>query len=193
MTRALKNMSIIYKVLIPLCCIIIIAGVVSYVAMGRIVTHLIDDMVVRTVDGKIKDVEINIQRMSREALDLASTLSALPEVKKIYRMKEEAAARDAMRAFFTPLAEKIKKDTGASAVNVHFHYPPAKSLLRTWRQKGKKDGGDDLASFRSTILQVSKTKKPVLGIEVGRGGFVVRGLAPIFDGDDYLGSRGDVL
>ncbi len=39
-----------------------------------------------------------------------------------------------------------------------------------------------------TILKISKTHKPVLGVELGRGGFVMRGLSPIFSGDKYLGS-----
>ena len=45
-----------------------------------------------------------------------------------------------------------------------------------------------MASFRAAILEVSKTRKPVTGIEVGRGGFVIRGIAPIMDNGEYLGS-----
>ncbi|GEM_PF-6997182 len=51
-----------------------------------------------------------------------------------------------------------------------------------------KKRGDDLSSFRNTIISISKTKKPILGIEAGRSGLVIRGLAPIFDDNNkYLG------
>jgi methyl-accepting chemotaxis protein len=39
------------------------------------------------------------------------------------------------------------------------------------------------------VIQVNKTHQPVSGIEIGRGGFVVRGVQPIVDaGGDHLGS-----
>ncbi len=74
-------------------------------------------------------------------------------------------------------------------LKVHFHKPPAKSFLRCWKPKGKGDGGDDLTSFRFTILDISKNHKPIKAIEIGRAGFVMRGLAPIFSKTgEYLGS-----
>lgn len=57
--------------------------------------------------------------------------------------------------------------------------------IRCWTDKR----GDDLSDFRNTILKVEETKKPVYGIETGRGGFVIRGLSPIFhDNGSYAGS-----
>ena len=35
---------------------------------------------------------------------------------------------------------------------------------------------------------VKKTKKPIVGVEIGRAGLVLRGIAPILDKDRYLGS-----
>lgn len=48
--------------------------------------------------------------------------------------------------------------------------------------------GDDLSGFRQTILQVKATKAPVYGIEVGKAGLVLRGLAPVMFDGEYLGS-----
>ena len=54
-----------------------------------------------------------------------------------------------------------------------------------WREKQtKKDGqwidiSDDISSFRKTVMEVNQAKKPVKGIEPGRGGFAIRGVVPI--------------
>jgi methyl-accepting chemotaxis protein len=45
------------------------------------------------------------------------------------------------------------------------------------------DVTDDLSSFRRTVLDVNKTLKSIKGIELGRGGFTIRGLAPVFAED----------
>lgn len=50
---------------------------------------------------------------------------------------------------------------------------------------------DDISSFRKTVIQINQGKhSPIKGIEVGRGGFAVRGLAPITSAKGkHLGSN----
>ncbi len=50
-----------------------------------------------------------------------------------------------------------------------------RSLYRTWTDKA----GDDLSSFRHTVNEVISTGKPIRGIELGKGGMVIRGVHPI--------------
>jgi methyl-accepting chemotaxis protein len=124
---------------------------------------------------------------------MAAALAAgAPGVQKAYDLVdrgEENEARIVLRKTFDRIHTHVTKALNLKAFKIHFHLPPAKSLLRIWRKPGKKDGGDDLTSFRNTVLEVSKTKKPVTGIEIGRGGFVVRGLMPITDDKgNYRGS-----
>lgn len=80
---------------------------------------------------------------------------------------------------------------------IHFHVPQARSLLRLWREKQAKRNGqwvdisDDLSTFRKTILSLSSQNVSSLkGIELGRGGFAIRGLSSIYgdQGNQYLGS-----
>ena len=85
--------------------------------------------------------------------------------------------------------------TGEPQFSLHFHLPNNRSLTRTWRDgwqtkvDGKKvDISDDLASFRSTVVKVNATGKAVKGIEVGRGGFVIRGIVPVEKDGRHLGS-----
>lgn len=70
---------------------------------------------------------------------------------------------------------------------LHFHLSPATSFWRIW-ETGEKEGGDDLSSFRNTVKYVIKTGKPIRGVEMGRGGFVIRGIAPVNVNGKTLGS-----
>ncbi len=65
------------------------------------------------------------------------------------------------------------------------HDKDVHSFVREWKLQ---KFGDDLNSFRQTITAVKRTKKPLVAIEIGRVGLVLRGLAPIIDNGSYLGS-----
>lgn len=83
------------------------------------------------------------------------------------------------------LSKTYKENTSFQNIKVHLHTADIKSFLRQWKPK---KNGDDLSGFRKTIIQVKNSKKPLVGIEVGRAGLVLRGLSPIMLHDEYLGS-----
>lgn len=83
------------------------------------------------------------------------------------------------------IADKMKDGTPFKNIQIHIHTKDVKSFLRHWRVD---KFGDELASFRQTINQVKQTQKPLNGIEAGKAGLVIRGLSPIFDGSEYIGS-----
>jgi len=83
------------------------------------------------------------------------------------------------------LVEVFKRDTSLKSVKIHVHDENLHSLLRVWKPK---KFGDDLSSFRKTIVKVKETKKPLVAIELGRAGLVLRGVAPIVEQKKYLGS-----
>jgi methyl-accepting chemotaxis protein len=66
--------------------------------------------------------------------------------------------------------------------------PPPEVSCVLWKPKQNKS--DDLSSFRNTVKTISQGRHaPIAGIEIGRGGFAIRGIAPVVsDSDDYLGS-----
>lgn len=83
------------------------------------------------------------------------------------------------------LIKTFKESTPFQNVKIHIHTKDVKSFLRQWSPK---KNGDDLSSFRHTILKVKETKKPLIAIELGRAGMVIRGIAPIIKANKYLGS-----
>ena len=135
---------------------------------------------------KFEDIKNEVES---KALYLSSALASYDIFKKAYEIPDENEGREYLRKVLTPIVENIKSENNLKILKVHFHKPPAKSFLRVWRKPGQRDGGDDISSFRKTILYVYKNHKPVKGIEIGRGGFVERGVSPIFDKNgNYLGS-----
>lgn len=82
------------------------------------------------------------------------------------------------------LNESIKQSSEYKNLRIHIHSADIKSFLRGWNDKN----GDDLSGFRKTIIEVKTSKAPVCGLEVGKAGLVIRGLAPIITQGEYLGS-----
>ncbi len=68
---------------------------------------------------------------------------------------------------------------------IQFHLPPATLFLRA--HKADKHG-DDLSTFRSTILETNRTKQAVKGLESGVLGLGIRGLNPIIYNGEHIGS-----
>ena len=81
--------------------------------------------------------------------------------------------------------DDFKKNTKFKNIKVHIHTADVHSFLRAWKPK---KFGDDLSGFRKTVVEVKNTKKPLVAIEVGRAGPTVRGIAPIFNNNEYIGS-----
>ncbi|MBF0285270.1 MAG: methyl-accepting chemotaxis protein [Magnetococcales bacterium] len=66
-----------------------------------------------------------------------------------------------------------------------FHLPPAVSFLRAHKPE---QFGDDLSSFRKTVVAANQSRKPVVGLEVGRGGPGLRVVYPVFYQEKHVGS-----
>ena len=83
------------------------------------------------------------------------------------------------------LSDEFKANTNFKNVKIHIHNAHLHSFLRAWKPEKY---GDDLSSFRKTIVAVKENLKPLVDIELGRAGLVVRGVAPVVENGKYLGS-----
>ncbi|EQB35366.1 hypothetical protein M947_08775 [Sulfurimonas hongkongensis] len=83
------------------------------------------------------------------------------------------------------ISKEFKDFTKYNNIKIHIHDAKVHSFLRAWKPDKY---GDDLRSFRKTIVDIKKNKKPIVAIELGRAGLILRGLAPIIEGNSYLGS-----
>ncbi|MBC8237107.1 MAG: HAMP domain-containing protein [Helicobacteraceae bacterium] len=83
------------------------------------------------------------------------------------------------------VSKNFKDYTNYKNIKIHIHDKDVHSFLRAWKPE---KFGDDLSLFRKTIVEVKENKKPIVAIELGRAGLILRGLAPIIQNEQYLGS-----
>jgi methyl-accepting chemotaxis protein len=80
----------------------------------------------------------------------------------------------------------MKENTPFQNIKVHVHTKDNKSFLRSWMPQKY---GDDLSSFRASIVEVNATKKAINTFESGVAGLSIRSVVPIFGDDgEHLGS-----
>ena len=167
-------MSIITKAIGAFFLIALVSGLAVAVP-----SWLHDDAAIReSLTSRLGDLQTELQsRIAAEsgrAVALARTVAVLP-------MVGEAMARGDRPALLGAFSPVYEKERQALAIDqFQFHTPTAISFLRV-HQPAK--FGDDLSSFRKTVVEANRTGQPVSGIEAGVAGLGIRGVVPIrYDG-----------
>ena len=199
------DVSLRYKIGLPMAVLGLALALLGYWLLSMQVSTLQTTFVEMLARERVSTARSAIDSAADMALKEAVMFSRQPEVIEAYQLAhsgnmddpaspQSQAARERLRMLLAPVRGGLKDILGAS-FQLHYHLPNGRSLLRVWREKqAKKDGkwvdiSDDLTSFRQTVLDINADPKPLKGIEPGRGGFAVRGLAPVFDkGHRPLGS-----
>lgn len=116
---------------------------------------------------------------ARRALSMATSVSENTVVQETFADRD----RDRLAAFFVPSFEKMKNEHGAR--QFQFHLAPATSFLRVHRPE---KFGDDLSSFRHTVVEVNNTGQSISGLERGVAGLGMRGVVPVMHDGSQVGS-----
>ncbi len=101
-----------------------------------------------------------------------------PAIQKAFAERD----RERLTQLTSPIWDQVSKQ---GMQQFHFHLPPATSFLRLHKPDKH---GDDLSSFRATVIKANKTKKTVSGLEEGRGGIGFRVVTPVFYQGSHVGS-----
>ncbi len=120
-----------------------------------------------------------IANTNGNALAMALLVSGIPEVRRALADGD----RETLAALFVPGFAALKTQVGFD--QFQFHTAPATSFLRV-HEPAK--FGDDLSSFRQTVVDANTGSKPVMGLEKGVAGLGIRGVVPVRDGDHFVGS-----
>ena len=177
----MKDLSISSKIYIPL---------ISTIIIGMI-------LVLASAFKSINDIEKSVYKSEKDTLEIylknqltakynigltnAINISSNFNVVQALTNDDRKLAVDGLEK----LINVYKQSTPYKNIKIHIHTKDVKSYLRQWKPN---KNGDDLSSFRHTINEVKRTKKPLVAIELGRAGMVIRGIAPIIKDDNYLGS-----
>ncbi len=212
-------MSIRIKLILPIALLVVIFGGIVVLATNYTVSGLVNnqeqtlidyahDAVAAEATSRKDSIYDGIEQLGKVALEQAALFSQLPAVQEAYHVAlsgdisneadpQAQQGREMLRETLKPFVAGYKKQTGQESFRIHFHLPNSRSLTRIWRtgwqtkRNGKKvDISDDLRSFRKTVVTINQgSHAPLKGIEIGRGGFALRGLSAIIDpAQKHLGS-----
>ena len=188
------------RIFVPIVTATVIFSVALFVIAEKAIDTIVENNLERIAKSKIADINGSEKRIAKNMLIQASLFSRAKAVQHAYETAYQGnindpndlkmeAARGQLREYFASIEKGYRSTSDGSAFRIHFHVPPARSLLRLWQKKQNKS--DDLTSFRETIKTISSgSHAPITGIEIGRGGFAIRGIAPVLaDNGQYPGLR----
>ncbi len=116
---------------------------------------------------------------TKKALSRAELVASLPSVQQAFRAKD----RDQLAQILVPTF-LIQRDR-YEVRDAHFHLAPATSFLRLFYLKNY---GEDMSSFRETVVITNQKQEPQSGVEISRHGLNIRGVVPISDAQGAIGS-----
>ena len=122
------------------------------------------------LDNLYFDLLTKIETQQQLAGALATAFAQIPNVQAAFARSDRTMLTELLLPAYLALAEKF----GVS--QTQFHLPPATSFLRLHQLEKY---GDDLSTFRYTVLAANQQKQMVSGLEKGKGGYGIRGVTPI--------------
>ncbi len=164
---------------------VVLTSAVALVALaGAIATSTLGNQIVdEAVHDKMRVAQAlfasAISAETQRALTLAHALALNTDIQSRFAAQD----RDGLAKMLVPGFSDQRSQDGV--VQLQFHLPPAISFLRVHRPE---KFGDDLSSFRRTVVETNKTHKPVFGLENGVEGLGIRGVEPVDFEGKHIGS-----
>ncbi len=155
-------------------------ALISFFIVNYFLSQTKHRVYVETQKELIKNVNNQIKAKYDTGVANAISLSSKSEIKQAFRIDDKFPAKLAIKIFMLDM----KKIIGDQNAKVHMHTVDNHSYLRSWTR----ERGDDLSSFRNSIVQVNKTKQALNTFEVGKYGLSMKSVVPVIDGNTHLGS-----
>jgi methyl-accepting chemotaxis protein len=141
------------------------------------------------VDQTYSDITKHLQNYTNEqinnkkdiGLTNALAIANNTAIQKALKWNSREIAINALKT----LSKTYKDNTQFQNVKIHLHTKDNKSFLRNWKPN---KFGDDLSSFRASVVKVNNMLQPVNTLEVGKAGLSVRSVVPIFFKGEHVGS-----
>ncbi len=181
MIKKLTSVSITNKIYLPLIFIILfglsIVALNSYVSLESIEKKAKEDITKELQSYITQELNKKFQVSLTNAISISINQNIIKALQNNDRELAEEVVSD--------LINNFKKYTKHKNIQIHIHDKDLKSFLRSWNYKAH---GDDLGSFRYALKYVHDNKLPILATENGRIGMQIRGIAPIFDKKQFIGT-----
>jgi methyl-accepting chemotaxis protein len=113
------------------------------------------------------------------ALALANTLARQTEIQKAFQKQ------DRLELTRLVMPTYIALDSQLNIQQCQFHLPGAISLLRLHNLDAY---GDNLSHIRQAVVDAQDQRVSIDGLELGQDGLSMRGVTPVWDGSDFIGT-----
>lgn len=143
------------------------------------VSLVVEEAEERELHKLFESAKAEIESEGRLAEALATLVANIDFINESFSNKD----RDKLANSLVPAFKILKQDFNAR--QFQFHTPPATSFLRVHKPA---KFGDDLSSFRKTVVETNKTKNNIVGLEKGVAGLGIRGISPVFNNSRHIGS-----
>lgn len=174
-----QNLRLWAKIMVAMGAAIGIVGIVLTFSHLAAMSSLIHEAERSALDVHLKAINNAIAAESRAAEAMSALVANMPLVQE----KFAAGERKQLADLFVPGFKLMAKDYNVE--QFQFHTPPATSWLRVHNPE---KFGDDLSSFRQTVVITNKGQKPTRGLEGGVAGLGSRGIVPVFHRGKHVGS-----
>lgn len=143
------------------------------------VQNLIDENASNELAQLADTVNRSIEAEGSRAASLATLVASLPQTKQAMVDLNREQLAEMYLGTFNELSEKF------GLRQFQFHTAPATSFLRLHKPA---KFGDDLSSFRHTVVKANNNTVTVQGLEKGRAGYGIRGVVPIMHNGKGIGT-----
>lgn len=176
---AFHNIKLAYKISFG----VIVSALISIIIVVFSMTQSVDEIIAQSERRELNNhyvaISSAIEAEAYRAQSLAALVAQIPQASDAFANGE----RDQLFELFGSSFQNMKKNYAVR--QFQFHSPPATSFARIHKPE---KFGDDLSSFRYTVIQTNQTKEPVVGLEKGVAGLGVRGVVPVFQDGNHIGS-----
>ncbi|MDZ7819670.1 MAG: methyl-accepting chemotaxis protein [Aliarcobacter sp.] len=178
----MKSMSIAKKFTAVTIFVTAVMLIIGYLVLNSYKNKLTNE-VYSDIKSELKRVSImNIDSKLDVGISNAISISNDSSIKESLAENNRQLAITALSS----LSDNMKKSTPFKNIEVHIHTKDSHSFLRSWKVD---KFGDDLSSFRASVVKVNSTKEAVNTFEVGKAGLSIRSVVPIFDNmNNHIGS-----
>ncbi|MET0051939.1 MAG: methyl-accepting chemotaxis protein [Candidatus Thiodiazotropha sp.] len=165
-----RNIGISLRFVIATVLAVVIVLAITLYTTFSFMSGMLHDAEQNEVSEIFENVVAGVDSEGRVARAMSALVAGIPEVQEAFAARD----RETLSELFAPGFDTLKKKYGVR--QFQFHTPPATSFLRVHKLE---KFGDDLSSFRHTVVEANQNNREIQGLEVGVAGLGVRGMVPV--------------
>ena len=175
----LKNINIGTLLGIGFSSVLLLVVTIAIPVVNSSISDIVRNAEQREMKGLYEAAITELESEARLAEALSTFVANLDITSELFANNQRQQLVDLL----LPAYEVMKKEFNAR--QFQYHTPPATSFLRLHNPA---KFGDDLSSFRKTVVTTNEQKQRVHGLEKGVAGLGIRGISPVFYNNRHIGS-----